>query len=402
MARSSNTIEICNSRALSTLFVLIDIIEGGVTRPEGFYANGVCCGIKQSGKMDLALMISAVPAVGVAVFTKNSIKAAPILVSQNHLRNNTTQAFVVNSGNANCFTGKYGRVYAIRTAELFGKQLDIPTRSIIVASTGIIGQPLPFKKIQKAAKKIISGLSKNAAHKAAKAILTTDLKTKEHTVQIRLGGKKVTIGSCAKGAGMIAPNMATMLAFLTTDVNISAPMLKKALKQAVDQSFNCITIDACMSTNDMVVIMANGLAKNKKLTKQNKDFHAFCKALNNVCLNLAQKIILDGEGASKFIEIHVVGAKSESQAKKIGLAVANSNLVKIAAFGNSSNWGRIAAAVGSTGFPKVTAENIKINFSPFTKKHIVITIDLNLGKAKARVYTSDLSYRYVKINVEYN
>ncbi len=377
------------------------IIKGGITQPQGFKSNGIACGLKKSGKLDLGLITSDIPAVSSAVFTKSSIKAAPLLVCQEHIRNHITQAIVINSGNANCFTGKQGLACAQKTTELIGKKLAIPHEDVLVASTGIIGKQLSFTKIQDGAKKLIKGLSPHGADKTARAILTTDITTKEITVEITLSGKKVTIGACAKGSGMIAPNMATMLAFITTDAAISAKMLNTALKSASDQSFNCISVDGCMSTNDMVSVMANGLAKNKKITTANKDYKTFCNALNHVCLDLAKKIVLDGEGATKFIEIQVVGAKNYKQAQEVGLKVANSNLVKTAAYGNNPNWGRVAAAVGSVGIKEVTENKIKFKFSPFTRKHIIIHINLNIGAHKAVVYTSDLSYKYVKINVEY-
>ena len=378
------------------------IINGGITQPKGFKANGIHCGIKRSGKPDLTLIASEIPAAGAAVFTSNSVKAAPLLVSQRHIKENIVQAVIVNSGNANCFTGHFGLLYAEKTTELIAKLLKIPSAYVLVSSTGIIGKPLPFEKIQDSAQKLVKGLNIGAAHKAAQAILTTDTKTKEIAVQISLNGKKAVIGACAKGSGMTAPNMATMLSFITTDAAINKNMLKAALKQSVDQSFNLITIDGCMSTNDMVVVMANGLAENKKITNKGKDFNIFCDALTHVCRSLAKQIVLDAEGATKFIQINVNSAENKIQAKQIGLAIANSNLVKTAAFGSNPNWGRVAAAVGSLGIKKITEKNLKIKFSPFDKKEISVSVDVNLGKAKTTIYTSDLSYEYVKINGEYN
>jgi len=378
------------------------VISGGVTKPKGFKANGLNCGIKRSGSLDLGLIVSDVPAVSASVFTKNSVKAAPLIVSQKHARNHKIQAIVANSGNANCFTGSFGLIYAERTTELVGKLLDIPKENIIVASTGIIGKPLPFKKIQKAVPKLVKELSVAGSQKIAKAILTTDTKTKEKAVTIAIGGKKVTIAGCAKGSGMIAPNMATMLGFITTDASISPKMLKAAFAKAVDQSFNCITVDGCMSTNDMVAVMANGMANNKMISEPGKNFNVFCRALQFVCLDLAKKIVLDGEGATKFIRINCLGARSEKQARTVGMAIADSNLVKTAAFGSNPNWGRVAAAVGSLGVSKVTEKNLQIKFSSFDKKEICITVDLNIGPAKATVYTSDLSLKYVRINERYN
>ena len=376
--------------------------NGGVAAPKGFKANGVAEGIKRSGKRDLALVVSDCPAVSAAVYTKNSVKAAPLLVSQKHLRDHQAQAIVANSGNANCFTGKAGMTCALRTTETIGKLLGLPKEKVVVASTGIIGRPLPFGKIQNAAKGLVQGLRAGGGKKAAEAILTTDLKEKTIAVQVNLGGKTVTIGACAKGSGMIAPDMATMLAFITTDAAISAPMLQKALRYANERSFNSITVDGCMSTNDMAVVLANGVAQNKKIVSTGKDFDVFTNALTHVCLDLAKKIVLDGEGATKFIDIRISGGKTHAQAQKAGLAIANSILVKTAAFGSNPNWGRVAAAVGSLGIAGVTEDTLKIKFSDFARKDITITVNLNKGRATATVYTCDLSYDYVKINGEYN
>lgn len=378
------------------------IKNGGVTTPKGFRANALASGIKRSGKLDLALIVSDVPAVAAAVFTKNSVKAAPLVVTQRHLRRRKASAVVVNSGNANCFTGKFGLIYAQRTTELIGRLLDVPAQEVIVSSTGIIGRPLPFQKIRKAAPALAAGLSVHGGPKAAEAILTTDTRAKTAAVEFFAGGKKISMGACAKGSGMIAPDMATMLAFITTDAAISASMLKAALRQANDRSFNSITVDGCMSTNDMVVVMANALAQNQPIVKAGRDFQAFVQALEYVCLDLAKKIVLDGEGATKFIDIQVSGARDDAQARKAGLAIANSVLVKTAAFGSNPNWGRVAAAVGSLGIAHVTEDTLKIKFSDFARKDITISVALNMGKGKATVYTSDLSYEYVKINGEYN
>ncbi|MCA9406689.1 MAG: bifunctional glutamate N-acetyltransferase/amino-acid acetyltransferase ArgJ [Candidatus Omnitrophica bacterium] len=378
------------------------IVKGGVTTPRGFKANGICCGIKRSGKLDLALITSDIPAAAAGVFTKNSIKAAPLIISQKHIKNGKAQAIICNSGNANCFTGDFGLVYARRTTECVGELLNIPKEDVIVTSTGIIGRALPYTKIEKGAPKLVQGLNAAGASKAAKAIMTTDTKIKEIAGRIIVDNKKVHIGGCAKGSGMVAPNMATMLAFITTDIAISPRMLKMALKEANELSFNRITVDGCMSTNDMVVVMANGMAKNKSITRPGKEYNTFVKALSQVCLDLAKKIVIDGEGATKFIEVKVIGSKTEKQAKEAALTVANSVLVKTAAFGSNPNWGRVAAAIGSLGIDKVTEKNLKIDFSPFDKKEIEIKVDLNIGPHEATVYTSDMSYEYVRINGEYN
>ncbi|HPN88546.1 MAG TPA: bifunctional glutamate N-acetyltransferase/amino-acid acetyltransferase ArgJ [Candidatus Omnitrophota bacterium] len=381
---------------------MLIIKNGGVSSPLGFKANGIWSGIKKSGKPDLALIVSDNLATAAGVFTKNSIKAAPLIISQKNISNHKAQAIVVNSGNANCFTGSIGLKHAQQTTAIFAKLLKISTKNVIVTSTGIIGKQLPFNKIKNAAPQLIKGLSKNGSILAAKAILTTDLAIKQIAVEIRLSGQKVILGACAKGSGMIAPNMATMLGFITTDAAISPKMLTLALKQACDESFNAITIDGCMSTNDMVVVLANGQAQNKTISHQGKDFQVFLKALKHICLFLSKKIVLDGEGATKFITVNVSGAKTPKQAKNIALTIANSVLVKTAAFGSNPNWGRVAAAVGSLGLKDITEKKLKITFSPFDKKEIAIYVNVGQGKHAAKVFTCDLSYDYVKINAEYN
>ena len=380
---------------------MMKIISGGVTAARGFQANGIACGIKRSGKPDLALIACEVLANSACVFTRNSIKAAPVLVTQKKARLPKARAIIVNSGNANCFTGPFGLLYAQKSTEVIAGLLNIDEKYVLVASTGIIGKPLPYRKIESAAPLLVKGLSKANGRKAARAILTTDKAAKEVAAEFFLDGKKVIMGGCIKGSGMIHPDMATMLSFITTDAAIDSRMLRGALRQAVQQSFNCITIDGCMSTNDMVHVMASNLAGNTLIMSPNRDFKIFCEALNYVCLDLAKKIVLDAEGATKFIEVDVLGAASEEQARKVGFAIANSNLVKTAAYGSDPNWGRVAAAVGSTGLP-VTERELKIRFTSFEKKEIVISVDLNLGKHKAAVYTSDLSLEYVRINGRYN
>ena len=377
------------------------IIKDGITAPKGFMANGLWCGIKKSGKPDLSLIYSIVPAVSAGVFTKNSIVAAPLVVTKQKLKNNRAQAIITNSGNANCFTGKLGLAQAQKTCTLIAKLLTISPDDVLVSSTGIIGKPLPFEKIKNSARALVQGLSTTRGHVAAKGILTTDLEVKEIAVAVKIGGREVKIGAMAKGSGMIAPNMATMLAYITTDLAISAKMLSRALKTAVAQSFNSITIDNCMSTNDMVIVLANGLAKRKAITTPGKNFNIFQQALNHVCLFLAKKIVQDGEGATKFITVNVKGAKNDAQAKTVAFAIANSNLVKTAAYGCNPNWGRVAAAVGSLGLP-VNEQQLKITFSPFEKKNISICAQLKLGIGQATVYTSDLSPAYVDINGKYN
>ncbi len=378
------------------------IIKGGVTAPQGFLANGLAAGIKRSGKSDLGLIASIVPAATAAVFTKNSIKAAPLLVSMKHARRGVGRAVLVNSGNANCYTGAFGMKYAQESVALMGDLLGIKAEDVLVTSTGIIGKQLPYNKIVNAAPALVKGLSPSGGAKFAQAIMTTDLKMKELAVSVKLSGKTVTLGGCAKGSGMIDPNMATMLGFITTDANISSDMLRTALKRATEKSFNSITVDGCMSTNDMVTLHANGLAGNKRITAENAEFKKFYEALEFLCIDLAKRIVRDGEGATKFLTIRVSGAANEAQARTIAKTIANSPLVKTAAFGSNPNWGRVGAAVGSLGIKGINEENMKISFSPFDKKEIAINVALNLGKYEAAVYTCDLSYEYVRINGEYN
>jgi glutamate N-acetyltransferase/amino-acid N-acetyltransferase len=378
------------------------IIKGGVTAPKGFLASGVAAGIKRSGRADLGIIVSERPSVTVGVFTKNSIKAAPLVVSMKHIKKGVSQAVLVNSGNANCYTGETGLKYAKGSTEHVAKFLGISPTDVLVASTGIIGKPLPYNKIVDALPSLIKGLSPKGGSKFARAIMTTDLKVKEIALEFMIGKKKVRIGGCSKGSGMIEPNMATMLGFVTTDAVISHQMLKLALKRATERSFNSITVDGCMSTNDMVTLLASGSAGHKEIVSEGGDFKKFYQALEWVCIDLAKKIVHDGEGSTKFLTIDVKGAAEETQARKIAKTIANSTLVKTAAFGSNPNWGRVAAAVGSLGISQINEYSMKIKFSPFDKKEIAITVELSLGRAGATVYTCDFSYEYVRINGEYN
>lgn len=369
--------------------------------PTGFSAYAVSCGIKKKAKADLAIFYSAIPAIAAGLFTSNKILAAPLIVCKKHLLvNKGYQAIIVNSGNANCFTGVVGLKDAERMASCTAKNLGIKKESVFVASTGVIGKRMPIEKIEKAIPVIIKGLSGNGINKAKKAILTTDTFAKETTVKFNIGKTVLTICGIAKGSGMIAPNMATMLAFIFSDANIAKTALNKALKTAVENSFNCITVDGCMSTNDSVIALSNGEAKNKIIIK-GKHYNAFLSALNTVCLNLAKKIIEDAEGATKFIQIKVDSAKNYKEAKRVALSIANSNLFKTAVFGENPNFGRIVAAVGACGID-VKEKDLKIKVSPLNKKNINVVVCLNKGNSKAVIYTSDLTPEYIKINAEYN
>lgn len=379
------------------------IINGGITQPKGFQANGIACGIKKSGKPDLSLIFSDVPCTAAAVYTKNSVKAAPLIVTKKHLMNGSAQAIIANSGNANCFTGQNGLLNAMAMANETAKQLKIKPTDVLVASTGIIGKPLPIAKIKTGLPTLIKGLEHTAAKgtDAAKAIMTTDLIVKQIAVQFKIGKKDVTIAGCAKGSGMIEPNMATMFCFLTTDAAIDKRLLKKALMFATDLSFNCITVDGCMSTNDMVSIMANGLAENELIQTEESAFKDFCAALTYVCLDLAKKIVKDGEGAKKMLQITVDGAKTEKVARLAAKAIANSNLVKTAAYGKNANWGRIAAAVGSLGL-NITENDLVIKTKELASKDIFIHVKIGKGHHAATILTCDLTEDYIKINGAYN
>jgi glutamate N-acetyltransferase/amino-acid N-acetyltransferase len=369
--------------------------------PACFQAHGLACGIKKSGKLDLGLLYSEIPARASCLFTANKIKAAPIKLNQRYLKaGRVFGAVIINSGNANCYTGVQGLKDAEATAESLGKAIGLESNKILVASTGVIGKRLPLGKIKAAIPQLVQGLSRSGIHRAKKAILTTDTFVKECTVSLCLGSLPVTVCGIAKGAGMIAPDMATMLCFILTDANITQTALDKALGLAVENSFNCISVDGCMSTNDAVMLLANGASGNK-LINSGENFSLFSQALNTVCLELAKLIVRDAEGATKFIRIKVRQAVSYPQAKKAALAIANSNLFKTAIYGENPNFGRIVASVGACGV-RVREEDIRIKVSPLHKKDIFVDVALKQGKASATVYTADLTPEYVKINAEYN
>lgn len=369
--------------------------------PAGFKANGVVCGLKKSGKLDLALIYSKFPAVASAKFTTNSIIAAPLIVCKKHLNlAKKFQAVLINSGNANCFTGKSGIQDAQATAGYVASQLKIARNSVLVNSTGIIAKKLDIAKIKKAIPGLVRGLSSAGIHKAGKAIMTTDTFIKEASVSLKLGAKVVHICGIAKGAGMIAPHMATMLCFIMTDTNITKGALSRALSEAVENSFNCITVDGCMSTNDTVLVLANAAAGNK-IISGGKNLQDFSNALKSICLDLAKMVVRDAEGATKFIQIDVNQAKDLHEAKKVALNIANSVLFKTAVFGENPNFGRVVAAVGASGI-KISEEQLKIKLGSLKGKQVKLAVSLSRGKAKATVYTSDLTPEYVKINAEYN
>ena len=396
-------------------------VAGGVTFPKGFKASGVKGGIKKNGKEDIALVLSTVDAVWAGRFTTNKFPAAPVLVSREALKNATGRAVVLNSGCANACTGEQGLDDAKDTARQVASLLDITPEAVVVASTGVIGVQLPMAKLSAGVRQAVAELSEFGGEKASQAIMTTDTFAKTCGLATDIGGVSVRFGGMSKGAGMICPNMATVLAVVTTDAAVAPDMLQKALTDAVEVSFNRITVDGDMSTNDMLVVLANGMAGNSQITSPDgPDYAAFADGLSAVALNLAKKIAKDGEGATKFIEIEVQGAKDVADAKKAGMAIANSPLVKTAFFGQDPNWGRILAAAGYSGAalePEKTnltiggiliaAGGLRAAFddkalqSVMAEREIKVVIDLGAGTAGATVYTCDMSYEYVKINGEY-
>ena len=394
-------------------------IKGGITAPKGFKASGMHCGIKKSGKKDLALICSDVMANAAATFTSNKVKAAPILVSMEHIKSGKAQAIIANSGCANACTGSEGLEDAQVMAKAAASALNINSENVLVASTGSIGSRLPLKNILNGIRILSKRLSLAGGGEAADAILTTDTRRKEIAVQIKAGGRTITIGGIAKGAGMIAPNMATLFSFITTDADVHSSNLKNYLKESVDKSFNMTVVDRDTSTNDCVFILANGMAKNKAL--RGKDEKEFKQALDFVCEYLAKEIARDGEGATKLIEVRVAGAKSVNDAKLIARSVAGSDLVKSAIFGEDPNFGRIMAALGYSGADvKQDLTSVYIGDTQVVnggkavffdqkeaKKHlkgkeVLINIILGQGASIATAWGCDLTYEYVKINAKYH
>lgn len=395
-------------------------VKGGINAAKGFLAGAVRAGFKKKGN-DMALIYSEVPAVADGVFTQNQVEAAPVTVSKMHLRQDLlAQAIVVNSGSANCCTGQRGIRDAIKTAQLVARDLKIKTEDVLVASTGMIGRFLDMGKIERAHAALARKLSPRGSSDAARAIMTTDTFAKEIAVGINIGGRDVHIGGIAKGAGMIHPNMATMLCFITTDIYITRRALKVALEAAVSRSFNAITVDGETSTNDCVLILANGAAGNKLIDKSDKEFKVFADALGYVAQELAKMIVKDGEGASKFVEITVKNAPSYLQALKIGRRIASSTLLKCCIYGGDPNWGRIVSALGSSG-ARIKKDSFDVFLgkrrvvrngaasgakkeslkNAFRSKEIAITVDLKSGRETAVVWTCDLTEEYIKINAEY-
>ena len=385
----------------------------------GFKFSGIKSGIKKSGEMDLALIFSETPAVTAGVFTTNRIKAAPVKLAIKKIASNKGQSIIINSGNANACTGKQGDKDAKKINTELARKLGISEELVYVSSTGIIGRPLPVNKIEKALPELIKNLSPASMDKAAAAIMTTDTFPKLASKKIKINGKTGTIAGIAKGAGMIRPDMATMLCFLFTDIAINAKALDSALRKAVNKSLNRLTVDNETSTNDTAMIMSNGNLGNTPLTKRSSYYKKFEGALSGVTYELSRMIAEDGEGATKIIEVVVNGARSESDAEKAASAIANSMLVKTAVYGNDPNWGRVISAAGASG-AKLIENKIDIFFNKvklvskgigtgrektastlLAGREITITINLGAGKQSAKVLTCDLTEKYIEINAHY-
>ena len=403
---------------------MIKQIEGGVCAAKGYTASGIYCGIrKRNDKNDLALIFSKVPAHAAAVYTTNLVKGAPLTVTKQHIADGIAQAVICNSGNANTCNSD-GLEIAEKMSALAAEQLGISPRDVIVASTGVIGQKLNITPVADHIGELAAALSPEGEDEAAKAIMTTDLVMKKIAVEFEIDGKICRLGGIAKGSGMIHPNMATMLVFLTTDAAISAPMLRKALSHDVQKTFNMLSVDGDTSTNDMVAIMANGLAGNAEITEEGPAFDIFMKALNTVTISLCRTIAGDGEGATKLLECDVTGAADEKTAAGVAKSVITSSLLKAAMFGADANWGRVLCAIGysgadldvnkvdvafksAKGILPVCKNGAGVDFSEETakvillEKEITILVDLNSGNASATAWGCDLTYDYVKINGDY-
>jgi glutamate N-acetyltransferase/amino-acid N-acetyltransferase len=406
---------------------MIRTIPGGVTAPIGFRANGVFCGIKKSKRKDLALVASDRPCLAAGVFTTNKVQAACVVFNKKQLLHGRAQAVIVNAGNANCLTGPSGYANTARMAEAAAGELHIEPSGVLVGSTGVIGVPLPIKRILGAIPDLVDGLRKDGSLDAAHAILTTDRIPKEISVEVQIGARPVRIGAIAKGAGMIHPDMelselrhATMLCYVTTDAAITPVALRLALQRAAARSFNMVSIDADQSTNDMVVALANGAAQNRLIRERTRDFRAFYRGLEAVATHLAKLMVKDAEGATKFVELSVRHASSAADAREIVRTIAASKLVKCALFGSDPNWGRIAAAVGASR-AHVDPSRLQIKLGPeivlkggsrkkarasslhriMSRKNIRVAVDLGLGHYHATGWTCDLSTSYVRINSAY-
>ncbi len=394
--------------------------EGNICTPYGFFAGGLHCGIKRKRK-DLGWIYSNVPANAAAVYTTNQFQAPPLKVTQESIaKDGTLQAILVNSGNANSCTGQLGLENAYTMRKVFAEKADLKEDDIAVISTGVIGEQLPIGKIAEGVESISGIANMEDAMSFEEAILTTDTFTKHVCFQLQIEGKTITIAGAAKGSGMVHPNMATMLGFVTTDANIEQRALHQALKEVTTDTFNMITVDGDTSTNDMVLVLANGMAGNKEWRQTDLEYQLFKEGLELVCQSLAQQIARDGEGATKLIEVHVKGAQTVDDAQVIAKTIVGSSLVKTAVYGEDPNWGRIVSAVGYSGI-RIDTEQIWVKIGPIsvvengmpvpfceeeaknylTNEKIEILVDLFIGEQKATAWGCDLSYDYVRINASY-
>lgn len=399
--------------------LLFERLAGGVTAPKGFKASGIHCGIKRK-RPDLAVIFSETPATAAAVYTTNRVHAAPIAVSREHVDKGSLRAVVINSGNANACTGERGLADAREMARLTAEALGVQLGEVAVASTGVIGVPLPMDKVAAGIKHAVSLLDESDFDAAARAILTTDTVPKQIAVEIELKGRPVRIGAMAKGSGMIHPNMATMLAFITTDAAIDKEALQHVLSRSTEKTYNRITVDGDTSTNDMVILLANGLADHELLTLDDPELQQFASALDYVNTEMAKAIAKDGEGATKLIEVKVQGANTEAEAVQVAKSVAASNLVKTAVYGNDANWGRILAAVGYAGVDiqperidvfigdvQVAKGGMGIEFDEeraaqiLQRDEVTLLVDLKAGTEQAVAWTCDLTEKYIEINASY-
>jgi glutamate N-acetyltransferase/amino-acid N-acetyltransferase len=399
----------------------IQWLEGGITTVPGILASGIAGGIKPSGKKDLALIYSSSPARAAAVFTTNQIKGAPVLVSQEHVRDRRAQAIVASSGCSNVCTGEQGLKDAREMTRIVGELLRVSARQVLIAATGVIGQPLPMDKVRASLPKLVKGLSPQGGRNAAEAILTTDTGPKEAALRLEVAGRPVTIGGIAKGVGMIEPHLATMFCFMATDAMVEPAALQAVLRRAVDRSFNRITVDSDQSTSDTVVLLANGLAENAPLERGGRGLRQFSRGLEALTSRLAKLLVEDAEGATKLVDVRVRGARTRREALVAARSVANSPLVKTAICGVDPNWGRIMMALGKSS-ARVVADRVAIAIGDETlvergvkrpearldqihevmsRREYAITIDLGLGRGEDHVWTSDLSEEYVRINAKY-
>ena len=405
----------------------MNIITGGVTAAKGFQAASTAAGIKYQGRTDMAMVYSEVPCKAAGTFTTNIVKAAPVKWDQDIVYNQPeAQVIICNSGIANACTGKEGFECCKETALAAARTLKVDPDSVLVASTGVIGMQLPVQKLAAGVEAMAPELdgSLEAGNQAAKAIMTTDTVEKEAAVQFEIGGKTVTVGGMCKGSGMIHPNMCTMLSFVTTDAAISKELLQEALSQDIQDTYNMISVDGDTSTNDTVLLLANGLAGNKEITEKNEDYHTFCRALKIVNETLAKKMAGDGEGCTALFEVKVVGAETKEQAKILAKSVICSSLTKAAIFGHDANWGRILCAMGYSGAQfdpekvdlffesaagkmQIIKDGVAVDYSEeqatriLSEPEVTAVADIKMGDAKAAAWGCDLTFDYVKINADY-